>query len=93
MRSFFGDEGDGEVTGCVVGAFGIVSDDPSKTLAEFFDLESSITRLVSGTVDIDEKKLGYSQARPRFTLRVHKWIGPASAAAASDAAARRSGRC
>ena len=31
VRSFFGDEGDGEVTGCVVGAFGIVSDDPSKT--------------------------------------------------------------
>ena len=74
VQAFFGEEEE-EVAGCVVGAFGNTSGDPSQLLSDFLDVDGGIMRMVSQPVDADKKALGYSQDRPRFTIHVQKWTG------------------
>ena len=48
-------------------------------MGDFVDLDSAVGRMISQPIDADDKSLGYGQKRPRYTLRVQRWIGSSSA--------------
>ncbi len=82
VREFFGEPDEPssqEVAGCIVSAFGKVSEDAAQLVGDFIDLDSAVGRMISQPIDADDKSLGYGQKRPRYTLRVQRWIGSSSA--------------